>query len=530
MGRKKLSFPYIFLFENQIRKEARIYKIKELIQLFIRILTILLLVIFLAHPVIGTKKNEKFNVFIYIDNTHSLLYIDRNLNLLNELKNQFQRFINTYPDNTVFSYITSDGRAVKNLYKDEMLLRVRNLKTVSSRVIPVNAIEMLQNPTSSANNTNEFAIFSDFRENRYRNIVLKRHIRLFQIGSQERRNAGIVNVNIFKRIYFLGEKINISFAIQNFSNISENVSIVLTNSGNVLYEKNYSITKRGKITSEIQIELKQPINQFRLKCTSDNFPYDDIYSFEIKAWEKFKILIANAGEIEKKLLSESIFPKYLIDKQKILFDYKPLQNHYNMVISFGFKAEIPQADVIVLIPETNNSITSINNFLRKYTDSLKVIEMHRDIQKVQNDFRFPLPLDLSGIHFNNRYIFETVSQGFFPISSGYFIYTTGNLIVFSSDIGVKNSNFLFSAKLPVLLNYLLYDILSNTIKIENNKRYWENGENDIMSLKNRFSEITKKSVNSTESSFMRWFLLILIMILILNDYLVSIRRDNVKTD
>ena len=174
------------------------------------------------------------------------------------------------------------------MYSDEAHDILRKMKTVDANIEPINALELMKKMVKE-NEENEFALFSDFRENRFRNNTLERNIRLFLIGKLERRNVGIVQVKIFPRIYFLGEKIELEVTIQNYSNISESSLLVVSHSGNGIYEKNHNLDKIQQIISRIQVELKKEINDFQIQLTQDNFPYDDAHSIKIKASKKYHV-------------------------------------------------------------------------------------------------------------------------------------------------------------------------------------------------------------------------------------------------
>lgn len=526
-GRKRQVFPYIFLFESEIRKEARLYKIKEFLLLIIRVLTIITLVMILAYPTSSGRKNLKRHIYVFLDNTHSLLYRQGNSHLLNEMKNQLSAYILSFHRGTTFTFMTADKKIYRNMYSDEAHDLLRKMKTVDANIEPINALELMKKMVKE-NEENEFALFSDFRENRFRNSTLERNIRLFLIGKLERRNVGIVQVKIFPRIYFLGEKIELEVTIQNYSNISESALLVVSHSGNVIYEKNHNLDKRQQIISRIQVELKKEINDFQIQLTQDNFPYDDAHSIKIKAYKKYHVLLLGKGNIEKQLIAKSLFPQSIFDLQKVHIDYEIKQTKYDLTIILGYQPHVPSGEVSVFFPVTAGDFASVNNLFRRFLDNFKVTEILRDNQNVRNDIHFPPALDLSGVSFKNRYRYDTHARGYFPLGQGYLVYTTGRWMIFSGDIQVNSSNFLFSAKLPVIMNYFIYQLSENKIHVTNNMKYWSNGENDIKTIDKNFSEIKAKNYSVSQNNLYRWLLFIILLLLILSDLMITHRREYVK--
>jgi hypothetical protein len=166
---KKVYFSNVqFLKEAKEQNSSR-EKLKHLLVLFSRILTLIFLVLAFSRPYIpsGTSKNpsEKNVVSIYIDNSYSMETVNREGSLLDEAKRKAKEIVNSYGLNDQFQLLTNDfeGKHQRFINKDEFLLQLEEVKISSASRLLQQVIHRQQSEGNKINHVNY--LLSDFQKN-----------------------------------------------------------------------------------------------------------------------------------------------------------------------------------------------------------------------------------------------------------------------------------------------------------------------------------------------------------------------------
>jgi hypothetical protein len=132
---KKVYFTNVrFLKELQLESQSK-SRLKELLILLARILTITTLVLAFAQPVLIDKAADKSNlsqktVGIYIDNSFSMEAVNKQGPLLENAKILARNIVNAFKNNDKFHLITNEfkGKHQRVLSKDDVLQEIAEIK------------------------------------------------------------------------------------------------------------------------------------------------------------------------------------------------------------------------------------------------------------------------------------------------------------------------------------------------------------------------------------------------------------------
>ena len=178
---KKVYFTNVrFLKELQHQSKAK-SRLKEILILIARCLTIACLVLAFAQPIIPSKNNTVANVganaiSIYIDNSFSMENVSKQGALLNVAKNRTKEIIKAFGSADKFQLITNDfeGKHQRFLSKEDALTITDELK-ISSAVRPLSdVIKRQEEFLNTSNLTNKkIYVLSDAQKSTFNILDLK---------------------------------------------------------------------------------------------------------------------------------------------------------------------------------------------------------------------------------------------------------------------------------------------------------------------------------------------------------------------
>ncbi len=523
--RKKIYFPYLFLFESEIKGKSKRTRLEEIFLLILRVLIILLTVLFLARPYTTQDINKDKEILIFFDNTKSMLYINKSETVLNTAKRRIRQFVNKISGEMHYKLVLANGRFFRDLDKNALIEIISSAKPAQKLLQPNKAMGILQK-NRDKNKSSVYLLASDFRKNRFRDFNFNNDFKYLSLSSENRRNVSIKKVFFLKRVYYKGEKIILNYTLENHSGFNEKCVLRIKQNNKTVFEKNFNIVGFGKITSATDILLKSGKHDFKFILSDDNFPYDNEISFNLKVLSGLNVYMSGKSGLKSKLISESLAPGKFKEKRNINIDYKVRRKNYHVVILNKPLIKTPKAVIAtILIPNNNNSINELNKVISKQTDLIKIEFVKRNNVILKSDITFPLHLDMSDVRFKSYFSVKSNARGYFPMAKQKFLYTTANFAVFTADISMENSNFLFSAKLPVIFDNIINSFIN---KPSIQKNIFKYNENYLQSLKiNR--EINLENIfSSVQKDFIRYILLVFIIFLLLIEIIIIMRRDFVK--
>lgn len=393
------SLQFLFNVAKETRSRNRI---KHLLVLLARILTIICLVFAFSQPFIPAKNHiSKTNIktiAIYIDNSFSMNADGTNGNLLEEAKNKALEIISIYPASTNFALITNDLEPKhQHLLNSDQLTDYISAVRTSPRTIKLSDIILRAKDISKANNeynSVNFYLISDFQKHfiDYENISSDStiSIMLFPSVPLPAKNISIDSCWFEYPEHNINQQEKLQVKIVNHSNDTyQNIPVKLFVNDSVKTMSSFSIEGNSSKTVTLAYSNISK-GKIRGKIELNDYPitYDNSYFFNYDVTDKIKILAIN-GDIQSRYFNnlfkdDSLFSFTEMNEKNINFQAFP-SNQVIILnglknISSGLQQELysysEKGGSIVFIPQITNT-TNYNLFLSSYgintgvSDSIK---------------------------------------------------------------------------------------------------------------------------------------------------------------
>lgn len=512
-------------FLKDIKEETKSKsRLKNLLILLSRILTILMLVIAFSQPFIpnenissNIKKNQ---IGIYLDNSFSMNSEGKYGNIHETAKNKAFNILDAYSNNTNLIFLDN------NLKSNH--LHIQNKETVKDFIIN-QKISPKSKSLSEINSTflNLFAkdtigkkqiyYISDFQKTNsdFENLSKDSNINYIFIPLPVEKNNNLYIDSVWFEEPFrtFGKEEKLFAKIVNFSdesyidipvNLYINDSLKTISSLNIepnsseTIELDYTNTKKGILSCKIEL---------------DDYPitFDNSFYFTYQIIEKFKLLIINEkteNKFLKKLFendenfevenfnSDNIKPSEFINFNTIIINQ--IKEFTSGLIS-ELNNYVAAGGTVLFIPNLEGEIESYNELLNVFNSNTlsKKDTTNTKIEKI----------NLENIIFKD--VFKEIDENSeFPMISEYFLF---NKVNFSNDISLiesdNNTNILsvnnYEKGLFYVLNITIDDKISNFVKHplfvptlyniaiysnSNNQIYYKIGKDNIISIDNITSE------------------------------------------
>ena len=494
---------YLKELREQTQKQSRL---KHLLVLLARILTIIFLVLAFAQPYIPNKSDtivtEKDFVSVFIDNSFSMQAVGTNGTLLQSAKEKAKEIINAHRNSDVYQILDNNFLAVnqRNLNKDELKDIITKIDFSYNRRTLSQIIDRQKRLANNSNFKQKFFyVISDFQKNivDIQNIKPDSSEKIFLIPlkSNENNNLYIDSCWFESPIKRIGQNVVLKARIVNISDKSyEKIPAKL-----YINKQQRTLTSFDiKPQSETIIELPYKINEVGIQnayIEIIDYPvtYDDKFYFAYMVQKSISILSINNKD--ENVYINALFKKdsaFVLENVNMrTLDYSRLLN-YNFIIlnefddiSSGLANELSKfvknGGSLLILPGKNIDFVSYNNFFPLLT---KVTISKADTQTVKiNKINFNNPLykdvfdklpdniNFPGVkkHYLINSASQTNSESLLTLQNGnsfLSVYYTGKgfLYLMAAPLDKAFSNFaLHSIFVPTLYNMALNSVANTRL-------------------------------------------------------------------
>ncbi|WP_340114758.1 BatA domain-containing protein [Maribellus mangrovi] len=399
-------------FLKDIKKESKKQsRLKQLLILAARILTIIFLVFAFAQPYIPTggetQKQPNQLVAVYVDNSFSMNAISEQGQLLEVARNKALEICLAYPAGTKFRLFTNDLKPIHQhvLNKEQFINQVSEIQATPA-VISLSMIynRFAEQQTEDAENTDKNLYFiSDFQ----RTITDIDEFEADNIFSyylplvpNEVANLYIDSCWVEVPAHRLGQEETIYVSIKNSSNQDyQNLPIKMFLNDSLKSITNFSVEAQENIVAELKYNNNSSgLQMGRLEITDYPFTHDNNWYISYKVDKNLKALAIynnTASSQEGLQYIDALFE----NDDYVLLDQMNVQNlqvnrlgDYNTIFlvnlenySSGFLNELEtvvgEGTSVVIFPEMGNNTQLINNLLSRF-DANQVLGIDSTIQEI----------------------------------------------------------------------------------------------------------------------------------------------------
>ncbi len=383
-------------FLKDIKKESKKQsRLKQLLILAARILTIIFLVFAFAQPYIPTNQDERKQpnqlVAVYVDNSFSMNALSEQGQLLEIARNKALEICIAYPNGTKFQLFTNDLKPKHQhvLNKEQFIQQVSEIQA-SPAVVPLSLIYnrfASQHPDLSDNTDKNLYFISDFQRsisdpaNFEENNIFSYYLPL---EPNEVANLYIDSCWVEVPAHRLRQEETVYVKIRNSSNQDyQNLPIKLFLNDSLKSITNFSVEAQNYIVAELKYNNNSSGLQLgRLEISDYPFTHDNNWYISYKVDKNLKALAVHNNSEESKEGLEYLTALFENDDY-VLLDVMNEQNlqvnrlaDYNTIFlvglenySSGFLNEledvVQNGSSVVLFPETSN-LPTLNNVLSAF--------------------------------------------------------------------------------------------------------------------------------------------------------------------
>lgn len=502
---KTLYFSNTRFLEN-IRKETKTKtKLKQILILIARILTIAMLVIAFAGPFIPIKQgnNDKpsgLNI-IYLDNSFSMENTGKKGKLFEQAQQIAQEIAYSSASSAKYFLITNDLLPEHQYFSDrDAFVRNINKTSISPSSYTLNEVVLKANANVTKEQNANLYVISDMQKTFLENISTKLN-----------ENINLIFVPL------KAEKLNNIFidsiwfeSVSHKLNMSETLVARLVNSSEEdFYEQSLQLFINDSLkavagfnieaneTKDIEIEYTNTQIGFieaRLEIIDYPITYDNTMYFNYNVSETSKILIINNEKPNRWLtaLYDSDSENFDLQQVKLGREQNENFNNYNLIIlnsfseiSTGLSANLLEytenGGSLIFIPHRNLKISSINSFLNlfnagNFTEQsiqntrIASIEYEHELFKnvfIKKEKQSEMPIVANSHKFNTfssssvREVLNLENNTSLLLAGNY---GSGKIYIISAAIDESNSEFVKSAIFaPAFYNMALNSQISNQL-------------------------------------------------------------------
>lgn len=407
-------------FLRDIKKESKKQsRLKQLLILAARILTIIFLVFAFAQPYIptnsDTKKQANQLVAVYVDNSFSMNALSEQGQLLEVARNKALEICLAYPAGTKFRLFTNDLKPIHQheLNKEQFIQQVSEIQATPT-VVPLSIIyNRFAGQTDIGDNTDKNLYFiSDFQ----RAVTDADNFETADIFSyylplvpNEVANLYIDSCWVEVPAHRLGQEETVYVSIKNSSNQDyQNLPIKMFLNDSLKSITNFSVEAQKNIVAELKYNNNSSGLQLgRLEITDYPFTHDNNWYINYKVDKNLKVL-AIYGNSESSKEGLKYLAALFENDDYVLLDEMNAQNlqvnrlsDYNTIFlvnlenfSSGFLNEletvVKEGTSVVIFPETGNNVSFLNNLYSRFNAN-RVIGIDSTTQEIagieyDNDF------------------------------------------------------------------------------------------------------------------------------------------------
>ncbi len=428
---KKIYFSNVSFLHSIEEQQRNTNKLKHLLVLLARILSILFLVLAFAQPFIPKNNKQavvgKKYVSVYVDNSYSMERQTTEGTLLNDAKRKAKEIALTYSINDEFQLLSNEFSGnqqrwvtlenfLQNLAELKIRPEVRTLQEVSAR-----QSSLLK---EKANNQASAFIISDFQQSfinssNTNNLDTLINWQFIVLESKRNENISVDSVWFYSPLHFPGSQENLLIKIKNHSSTDvADIPYEIVLNDQVIGVGNVSIEAESYTIDTFIFKNKDTGYQaglIRLKDQSLSFDNQYYFTYPIESSRNIAIIKGSeaAGYAEAVYKTESFFKLKTFNYLQV--DYTYLNTCDVLILdevdefSTGLLSELEKqlkaGKVIVSFPSTKTNL-KVNDFntrfgLAKNTSVQKINEriekinqnsdLFKDIFLGQKNTRFDLP-------------------------------------------------------------------------------------------------------------------------------------------
>ena len=477
---KKIRFSNI-RFLKEIKQAKRSYsRIKNLLILLSRILTITFLVLAFAKPFIPSKEQETEiakNIFFYIDNSFSMEAVSVDGMLLDIAKNKATKIANEYDGESNFYLITNKFSAKHSrvFSKTEIGSIIQQIE-VSAHYKSLSEIISRQQSLNKQNENAQMYVLSDmqkstFLDENFTKTDSNLNILIIPLNKTEENNLYMDSCWMNSPIIQKGKSIEVFARVQNKSDVK------LSNIPAFLYVNNQqkAISNFNVLPNEsVEITFKfTPISSGFKQCkiSLQDYPisFDDNFYFSFEILDKIKVM--NVFEKKPSFSLQSLFENdETIDYKSInigQIDYAKIKDQQLLIldglndISSGFQQSIgsfvknggsitifPSSDINLKDYNSLCKLLKIDEYISKDTIKQKVNKIsyqHKIFDGVFEKEEKKINLPIVNTHYkisdknssNKQTIFALEMEDDFI---NHYTFYSGDIYLFASALNDASSN------------------------------------------------------------------------------------------
>ncbi|MBN1897372.1 MAG: BatA domain-containing protein [Spirochaetes bacterium] len=279
---KIIKFPSIMFLEKAAEKQAKRYKIRDLLLLILRMLVILFLVISIARPVKYEKihkggsaylKGKRKSIVMIIDNSISMGQIISGESLLNTAKRSAEKIIKSQlkEGDNISVILTSDKNPIKfydlTYNIDSALDVIRQSRVSYLRTDIFKALEAAETVLESSlyptriiyfitdlQKINFLSLQGDFINTTFR---LKYPVTLINLKTAGIKNSSIPQTRLPQVLHFVGDKVMIRPFVKNFSDQQNNLILKMFLNKEPFGQKTASLGGGQSLWLDFENQIKQ---------------------------------------------------------------------------------------------------------------------------------------------------------------------------------------------------------------------------------------------------------------------------------
>jgi len=463
-------------FLTEIKEEqATKNKLKHLLVLLARMLTVLFLVLAFAQPFIPKNEtgdsNEKL-ISVYLDNSFSMQTEGNGYLLFDEAKTSAQKLIEAYADNNKFQILSNDFEAKHQriVGKAEALNLLSQIKLSAASQDKELVFEKQKNATKKFEGNSIFYQLSDFQINNALPISDEEiPLNLINFQASTIRNVSIDEVWFDAPMQLLGQNKKVLVKIKNLSEEEQNGSYQLSLNGVAKSIGNYTIRPKDYIIDTLQFTITEDgWNKGKLSINDYPLTFDDNFYFTFfveKAMDIYCIYEANGDRYPKAVFSANNQVNYSSSASNNV-DYAKIEVQDLVVVSNlksissglreALKNYIKAGGQVFFIPNNEGSILSYNQFFAslelgtfsqkiKETRTVSSINLNHDLL---NDIFDETPVNMVLPFVNEYFVLSNTpkqtsvmafADGVNYLSSSS--YANGHIYILASALGDAYTNF-----------------------------------------------------------------------------------------
>jgi hypothetical protein len=469
----KVPFTNVAFLKKIIQDSRQSSRIKKWLILSIRMLLFLAILFIFSQPYFSNKNATKLQHFwIYLDNSLSMQARGEKGILLPIAVNEI---IESVPQQSTFTLLTNDNfhEEISYLEFKKTLLNIQN----TAKIVDLNSVFLKINSISKnkIKTSNEIVLISDFQyyyNNKFTNVTPS--FTAIKLQESQKSNLSIDSIFISNNA---NQNLTISVVLKNQGASKDNVPIAIFNDEKLISKQLFSVGKDTLKTVTFSIQNQEKIKGKVEITFSDTFGFDNIFYFTVNSTKKSNVLaIGNETDFLSKIYTEDEFNLVqntlqnvnynILKKQQLIILYE-LEN-IPETLSNSLQVFSNNGGTVVIVPNSNSSIFSYNNFLQKLTSAKIDSKIINNLKITNINFNHPFFQNVFSKKVNN-FQYPTVNQFFtfqsknsseiitFENNSPFLIQIKAanrSIYLFSSAINKKNSNLLNSPLIvPIFFNF-----------------------------------------------------------------------------